>query len=323
VLTETLTPGGPVHWGVMLAQGWKRELSHLKPPEAWAAARAWASSAERLGFHGLWAFDHFEPYPVRDQSPVLEAWTTLAAHAQATGNIVIGTLVSCAGYRNARLTMKMTETMTLLCEGRFCLGMGAGWDRYEFELLGMPFPTAAQRSDQLAAGLRAFRETWPQHPGGTPRRSENDPGRGPLLLVGGEGAKRTLPAAAAHADLTNWQIGVTAFARKSRVLSEFCEAIGRDPCGIRRTHAPNFQLFDSARAFRQWRQSEDRGMSASEVDAYIRNRGAFYGTAEAIREIAEEFIAAGCGGFMIFCNESPSPHALEQLASVRDSLQHA
>jgi alkanesulfonate monooxygenase SsuD/methylene tetrahydromethanopterin reductase-like flavin-dependent oxidoreductase (luciferase family) len=269
LLTETLTPDGPIHWGVMLAQGWK---------------------------------------------PVLEAWTTLAAHSQATKSMVIGTLVSCAGYRNVRLTVKMTETMTLISGGRFCLGLGAGWDRYEFESLDVPFPTAAERADRLEAGLHAFREIWPRASrGGQPG---SDSARSPLLLVGGEGEKRTLPAAAAYADVTNWQVGVAEFAAKSRVLAERCEAIGRDPRTIRRTHAPNFQLFESERDFRRWRQSEDRGMSAKEVDAYIRDRGAFYGTADAICEVVERFLAAGCGGFMTFCNESPSARALEQLASV-------
>jgi hypothetical protein len=78
-----------------------------------------------------------------------------------------------------------------------------------------------------------------------------------LLLVGGEGERRTLPAAVAYADLTNWQVGAAEFTCKSRVLADLCEAAGRDPATIRRTHAPNFQLFDSEREFALWRQSED------------------------------------------------------------------
>lgn len=91
----------------------------------------------------------------------------------------------------------------------------------------------------------------------------------------------------------------------------------RRGCGcLRRTHAPNFQLFDSDREFARWRQDAKRGMSAAEVDAYIRNRGALYGTAFAIAETIERFTDAGCGGFMIFCNAAPAPHALEQLAAL-------
>lgn len=58
-------------------------------------------------------------------------------------------------------------------------------------------------------------------------------------------------------------------------------------------------------------------MSAAEVDAYIRSRGALYGTASAIEESIGEFVDAGCGGFMVFCIASPALESLEQLASLR------
>src|ERR1700733_3847115 len=157
---ETLTNVGPVHWGVMLAQGWKGELAATGRPESWVVARDWASQVELLGFHGVWVFDHFQPYPARDGSPVLEAWTTLAALSQVTDRVVIGTLVSCAGYRNPAVTVKMAENLHLLSAGRFCLGLGAGWDQPEFELLGIPFGSAAERSDRLEVVLRAGRRAW-------------------------------------------------------------------------------------------------------------------------------------------------------------------
>jgi alkanesulfonate monooxygenase SsuD/methylene tetrahydromethanopterin reductase-like flavin-dependent oxidoreductase (luciferase family) len=316
----TLAPGGSTHWGVMLAQGWKGELAATGRPESWAVARDWARRAEVLGFDGVWVFDHFQPYPVRDGSPVLEAWTTLAALSQVTERIAIGTLVSCAAYRNPGVTVKMAENLQVLSGGRFCLGLGAGWDEPEFESLGIPFPSAGERSDRLEAALRACREEW-RNPVGIGRGRAADAAAsgdgGPLLLVGGEGEKRTLPAAAAYADVVNWQVGVSEFERKSKVLADLCEAAGRDPAGIRRTHAPNFQLFDSEREFARWRQHEDRGMSTEDVSASIRSRGAFYGTAPAIEEAIQQYADVGCGGFMIFCNAAPALEALDQLASLR------
>jgi alkanesulfonate monooxygenase SsuD/methylene tetrahydromethanopterin reductase-like flavin-dependent oxidoreductase (luciferase family) len=325
---ETLRPGGPIHWGVMLAQGWKGELAAARRAESWHVARDWAKRAELLSFHGIWVFDHFQPYPACDDSPVLEAWTTLAALSQATERIAIGTLVSCAAYRAPAITVKMAENLQILSAGRFCLGVGAGWDQPEFESLDIPFPSAAQRSDRLEATLRACRLAWGA-PGAGPfpyvanvpaaratAGGAADVGRGPLLLVGGAGEKRTLPAAVAYADLVNWQVGVQEFVRKSRVLADLCDAAGRDPASLRRTHAPNFLLFDSEREFARWRQSAGRGMSSEEVDAYIRNRGALYGTAAAVEATLEEFIDAGCGGFMVFCNSAPALESLEQLASL-------
>ena len=94
--------------------------------ESWPVAREWAQQAERLGFHGIWVFDHFQPYPARDDSPVLEAWTTLAALSQATERVVLGTLVSCAAYRPPGVTVKMAENLHRLSGGRFCLGRRRG-----------------------------------------------------------------------------------------------------------------------------------------------------------------------------------------------------
>jgi alkanesulfonate monooxygenase SsuD/methylene tetrahydromethanopterin reductase-like flavin-dependent oxidoreductase (luciferase family) len=316
---DTMLKPELTHWGVMLAQGWKGELAQTPRAECWPVARDWARRAEQLGFHGIWVLDHFQPYPARDDSPLLEAWTTLAALSQVTERMVIGTLVSCASYRQPVATVKMAENLHRLSAGRFCLGLGAGWDQPEFEFLGLPFPSAAERSDRLEAVLRACRDAWGASSSGRTGVSAADAADGfgrPLLLVGGEGERRTLPAAAAYADGVNMQVGVLDFVRKRGVLGAACEAVGRDPGSIRLTHAPNFQLFDSEREFIRWRQDEKRGMSSEEVLAYIRNRGALYGTASAIEETIEEFADAGCGGFMVFCNSAPAASGLDQLASL-------
>lgn len=134
--------------------------------------------------------------------------------------------------------------------------------------------------------------------------------------MGGGGERRTLPLAAALADAVNWQVGVQDFVRKRGVLRKACEAGGRDPDTVRLTHAPNFQLFGSEREFARWCQDERRGMSAQEAHAYIRDRGALYGTASAIEEMIEAFADAGCRGFMVFCNSAPKTYELEQLAAL-------
>lgn len=252
---ETLTNPGTIHWGVMLAQGWKGELAQTGRQDAWIVARDWVQKAEQLGFHGIWVFDHFQPYAARDDNPVLEAWTTLAALSQATEKVAIGTLVSCAAYRSPMVTVKMAENLHTLSAGRFCLGLGAGWDRPEFEFLSLPFPSATERSDRLEAALRACRTAWGEPTVGSSAGLAANADK-PALLVGGDGERRTLPAAVTYADVVNWQVGVEEFAHKSRVLADLCASAGRDPTGLRRTHAPNFQLFDSEREFVRWCQDE-------------------------------------------------------------------
>jgi alkanesulfonate monooxygenase SsuD/methylene tetrahydromethanopterin reductase-like flavin-dependent oxidoreductase (luciferase family) len=323
---STLRPDGPVHWGVMLAQGWKGELSEVPAHTSWQVAQEWAGHAEDLGFDGVWVFDHFQPYPRRDASPVLEAWTTLSALSQTTRDVVLGTLVSCAAYRHPGVTAKMAATLGVLSQGRFCLGLGAGWDQPEFAAFGVPFRSASERSDSLERTLRTCRASWT---GADPDPCADDrdgavfprispvPSPGPLLLVGGEGERRTLGSAAEHADLTNWQVGVEVFRAKSAVLERWCSRTGRDVTTIRRTHAPNVHQFDSEREFSRWKQDESRGMSAAETEGYIRSRGAFFGTVERVVETIDEFLDAGCEGFMMFCTQAPATGALDQLARLR------
>lgn len=317
---STLLPDGPVHWGVMLAQGWKGELAGLTAEQTWATARDWAHHAEVLGFDGIWAFDHLQPYPARDDSPVLEAWTTLSALSQTTREIVLGTLVSSAAYRHAAVTAKMGATLGTLAAGRFCLGVGAGWDEQEFAAFRIPYGSAAQRSDQLEQTLLGCRRWWgdaaevgpeavvPIAPTPSPR---------PRILVGGEGRRRTLRSAATHADLTNWQVGVDDFVNATRALERWCDHVGRDLATIRRTHAPNVCLFDSEGEFRKWRQNEARGMSARDLDEYIRSRGAFYGTRERVVDLIQGFREAGCAGFIMYCNDSPAREQLERLIELK------
>lgn len=316
----TLHPGHSVHWGVMVPHGWKGELSGHGPADAWAAARDWAWKADALGFDGLWVFDHIQPYPARDGSPLLEAWTTLAALSQVTDDIVLGTLVSCASHRHAAITAKMASTLGVVGAGRFCLGLGAGWDDVEAAAFGIPFGPVAERSDQLEEVLRACRRWWggqgaPSDEGTAPMAPVPEPR--PLMLVGGEGRVRTLRSAAAYADLTNWQVGLNHFVELSAVLDRHCERAGRDPRTIRRTHAPNVKLFETRQDFVAWKQDPARGMSAEEVDAYIRSRGAFYGTVESVTQTVDDFIGAGCGGFMMYCNDSPVTDVLDVLAALR------
>jgi len=58
-------------------------------------------------------------------------------------------------------------------------------------------------------------------------------------------------------------------------------------------------------------------MSAEDVYAYNRDRGALYGTVSAIEETIEEFTGLGCDGFMGFCNAAPERTGPGRVAPVR------
>src|SRR5262249_18431713 len=67
----------------------------------------------------------------------------------------------------------------------------------------------------------------------------------PKILVGGGGEQRTLRIAAKHADMTHWfALPADALLRKTDLLRQYCEEIGRDPSTIQRTVGAPFLLVE-------------------------------------------------------------------------------
>lgn len=130
-----------------------------------------ARTAEELGFEGVQLADHVvmpahieSRYPYsRDGRPSFEQdvpwpdpWVTVGAMAQATELIRFYTRVYVLPLRNPFLTAKAVGTAAALSNGRVVLGVGAGWMREEFELLGQDFEQRGSRMDEDIAVLRAL-----------------------------------------------------------------------------------------------------------------------------------------------------------------------
>jgi alkanesulfonate monooxygenase SsuD/methylene tetrahydromethanopterin reductase-like flavin-dependent oxidoreductase (luciferase family) len=151
----------------------------------WAEAREIALRAQAAGYDDLWLPDHLLGIP-RPETPVLEAWTTLAALAGTTERIGLGTLVLAATFRPPRVLAKAAATLQEVAPGRVTLGLGAGWLREEHEAFGLPFPSHADRVARLLETVDAVRELAP----------------GTRVLLGGA-SRALMSAAAERADLWN------------------------------------------------------------------------------------------------------------------------
>jgi alkanesulfonate monooxygenase SsuD/methylene tetrahydromethanopterin reductase-like flavin-dependent oxidoreductase (luciferase family) len=86
--------------------------------------------ADNLGIDGFVLPDH---YMSLRGNETLEAWVTLGHFAAMTSHIMLGTLVTPIPLRPPQLLAKMVSTVDVLSEGRSFLGVGAGWNKEEFE----------------------------------------------------------------------------------------------------------------------------------------------------------------------------------------------
>ena len=117
--------------------------------------------AEELGFAGVWPLDHVLAGPdLKDIYPwVIEPLTLLGFLAARTSRIRLGTSVIVLGMRNPFVVAKQAATLDLLSNGRFTLGLGAGYSEPEFRNVGASgvWTTRGKRLDEA---IRLFRHLW-------------------------------------------------------------------------------------------------------------------------------------------------------------------
>jgi len=116
---------------------------------SYAQIRAIARQAEAAGFDSIWVYDHLlYRFPEQPTAGIWECWSILAALAEATERVLLGTLVMCVPFRNPAVLAKMAATVDEISGGRLILGLGAGWHKPEFEAFGVPFDHKVDRFDE-------------------------------------------------------------------------------------------------------------------------------------------------------------------------------
>jgi alkanesulfonate monooxygenase SsuD/methylene tetrahydromethanopterin reductase-like flavin-dependent oxidoreductase (luciferase family) len=190
-------------------------------------------------FHSIWYVDHVQ----FQDAPVLEGWTALTYMAACYPSFQFGNVVLAQSFRNPALLAKMAATAQYMSEGRFILGIGAGWHQEEYDAYGFPYPTPGVRVEQLEETLTILKALWTQ-----PRATvegkhyrvinaacEPKPDPLPRIMVGGE-QPRMLRLIARHAD--EWNISqedITHYRDLVKESEKACAAVGRDPATLRRS----------------------------------------------------------------------------------------
>ena len=317
-------PDSPLRYGAFAPQGWKLEYSGWGAADAWARTVEVSQLAERLGYEHLWVYDHVETVPRREPTHVFEAFTTLAALSQRTTAIRLGQLVTCSAYRSAGLLAKEAAVVDVLSGGRLILGLGAGWYEREYEAYGYRFPPPRERLEILDETVRAVRALWTDETVTFDGRHVHFDGAYcdpkplqtlPPVWIGGGGERVTLRIAAAHADATNWQVGLDAFVHKSEVLRQHCVDVGRSFDTIVRTHGPDCRIFATERDLNAWLVNPEGGelWGGGDPETYVRDN--LVGTVEQVTEKVQAFVDAGCREFVLWFRDYPASDSLELFAT--------
>jgi F420-dependent oxidoreductase-like protein len=235
----------------------------------WAQIRDVWVAADDVGlFESAWNWDHFYPLTEPFSGPNLEAWSMLAALAEATHRIRLGCQVTGMVYRHPAVLANMAATTDIICGGRLELGLGAGWNEMETTAYGIPLPPLRERFDRFDEGVEAIIALLSQETTTldgryvklTDARCEPKPVQRPHppITIGGRGRTRTLRTAARLAQQWN---AITPnpqdWLSLKETLLEHCASVGRDPaeitCSVNvRVEGPDGtkQAADQAAAFR-------------------------------------------------------------------------
>jgi len=263
--------------------------------------RALWRKLDGAGVDWISAWDHFyEAPPKGGTQPHFEALATLGALAAETEHARIGCLVFYVGYRNPALLAKAATTLDHISNGRFEIGLGAGWHIWEAVAYGYPFPDIGTRLDMLEEAVQIIRRMLTEERttfSGVHYQVDNasclpPPVQARLpIWIGGVGEKRTLKIVADHAD--GWNAAYLSpeeFGRVNAVLNHWCEEENRDPKSLKRAANVMFALGTDAAEVERQRQSlvEDWGELAERT-----MDGALLCTPDAAVERVMEYVEAG------------------------------
>jgi probable F420-dependent oxidoreductase len=160
-----------------------------------------ARRVESLGFSTLLVADHFHNGTV--------CTPRLAAAAAVTTTLRVGSYVYDNDFRHPVLLAREAADIDLLSGGRMELGLGAGWAKDEYDMVGIPFDPGTVRAcryEEAVALIRALHSGETVTHQGEHYRVEEctlvvEPVQRPIPLMLGGGGPRMTAFAARHADI--------------------------------------------------------------------------------------------------------------------------
>lgn len=131
---------------------------NLGPTGNWQAVVAAARAADAQGFDAVSFLDHF--HTDRLEWPYLSGWSLYGALAMSTRRIkLVPMVIDRLNYLPGVLA-KETSVLSILSEGRFELGIGAGDFFQEARAWGLSIPATQTRIDGLKETVQVLRQIW-------------------------------------------------------------------------------------------------------------------------------------------------------------------
>lgn len=131
------------------------------------AIRDYAQAVEAMGYEFVLAYDHVlganpdRPGgwsgPYTHESSFMEPFVLFSFMAGATSKLGFATGILILPQRETALVAKQAATLDVLCNGRFRLGIGVGWNEVEYVALNQNFRTRGRRAEEQ---IRLLRELW-------------------------------------------------------------------------------------------------------------------------------------------------------------------
>ena len=145
-----------------------------------------ATEIENLKLNSIWVSDHIiVPKNDAPWNRVFESITTLGFLASITESVQLGSSIILVPLRDPMILAKQIATLDALSNGRVIIGVGVGWNRKEFELLGQDFKT---RAVTIIKNVEIMRKMWANEYAQKGYSCEPLPTSksGPPILIGGQ-----------------------------------------------------------------------------------------------------------------------------------------
>ena len=221
------------------------QLPEVEREVRWPEYVAMARAAEEAGFDSIWLGDHLlYRGDGRPERGPWEAWTLMAGLAAVTRRVTVGPLVACAAFHRPGIIAKMAAGIDELSGGRFVLGIGAGWNRTEFDAFGIPYGPRGARFEEAIAVIGPLLAGERVTLKGDYASVEDavllpPPARRVPLMIGSSGP-RVLRAALPWAAVWNTWFDLfgntpAGFESESAKVSALVGEAGRDPSSIERS----------------------------------------------------------------------------------------